>query len=54
MTASTRYLGGPCKTLAQEEREVVRLPAIAEEDEVDRAEIVFGRQYFGRHAGDVL
>jgi len=34
--------------LAQEEWEVVRLPAIAEEDERHRVETVFGRQVFGR------
>jgi hypothetical protein len=40
--------------LAQEPWEVVRIPAIAEEDEEHRAETVFGRQYFGRRGGEVL
>ena len=40
--------------LAQEEWEVVRLPAIAEEDERHRVETVFGRQVFGRRAGEAL
>ena len=40
--------------LAQEEWEVVRLPAIAEEDERHRVETVFGRQFFGRRAGEAL
>jgi hypothetical protein len=40
--------------LAQEEWEVVRLPAITEEDEVHRVETLFGRQSFGRKAGEVL
>jgi predicted phage terminase large subunit-like protein len=33
---------------------VVRIPAIAEEDEQHRAEPVFGRQCFGRREGEVL
>ena len=33
---------------------MVRIPAIAEEDEKHRAETVFGRQSFGRKAGEVL
>jgi len=40
--------------LAQEEWEVVRLPAIADEDERHRVETVFGRQVFGRRAGEAL
>ena len=40
--------------LAQEEWEVVRLPAIAEADERHRVETVFGRQVFGRRAGEAL
>jgi predicted phage terminase large subunit-like protein len=40
--------------LTQEKWEVVRIPAIAEEDEKHRAETVFGRQYFGRRGGEVL
>ena len=40
--------------LAQEEWEVVRLPAIAEEDERHRVETVFGRQSFGRKMGEAL
>jgi len=40
--------------LAQEPWEVVRLPAIAEENERYRAETVFGRQTFRRQAGEVL
>ena len=40
--------------LAQEDRDVVRLPAIAEADELHRVETVFGRQCFGRKAGEAL
>jgi predicted phage terminase large subunit-like protein len=40
--------------LAQEAWEVVRLPAIAEADERHRVETVFGRQCFGRRAGEAL
>jgi predicted phage terminase large subunit-like protein len=40
--------------LAQEKWEVVRLPAIAEEDESWRVETVFGPRSFGRRAGEVL
>jgi len=40
--------------LAQEDWDVVRLPAIAEADEVHRVETVFGRQVFGRKAGEAL
>jgi predicted phage terminase large subunit-like protein len=40
--------------LAQEDWEVVRLPAIAEEDELHEVETVFGRQAFGRKAGEAL
>jgi hypothetical protein len=40
--------------LAQENWDVVRLPAIAEEDEVHRAETVFRSQVFGRKAGEAL
>jgi hypothetical protein len=40
--------------LAQEPWEVVRLPAIAEADERHRVETVFGRQSFGRRAGEAL
>jgi predicted phage terminase large subunit-like protein len=40
--------------LAQEPWEVVRLPAIADDDELHRAETVFGRQTFGRKAGEAL
>jgi hypothetical protein len=40
--------------LAQEPWEVVRLPAIAADDELHRAEHVFGRQSFGRKAGEAL
>ena len=40
--------------MAQEDWDVVRLPAIAEADELHRVETVFGRQYFGRRAGEVL
>jgi hypothetical protein len=32
----------------------VRLPAIADEEELHRVETVFGRQSFGRKAGDAL
>jgi hypothetical protein len=38
--------------LAQEPWEVVRLPAIADEEELHRVETVFGRQFFGRKTGD--
>ena len=40
--------------LEQEPWEVVRLPAIADDDERHQAETVFGRQYFCRRAGEVL
>ena len=40
--------------LEQEPWEVVRLPAIADDDEVHRVETVFGHQSFGRKAGEVL
>ena len=40
--------------LAQEDWDVVRLPAIAEADELHRVETVFGRQCFGRKAGEAL
>ena len=40
--------------LAQEPWEVVRLSAVAEEDELHRVETVFGRQSFIRKAGEVL
>ena len=40
--------------LAQEPWEVVRLPAIADEDELHRVETVFGCQSFGRKAGEAL
>ena len=40
--------------MAQEAWEVVRIPAIAEDDERHRAETVFGRQCFGRKAGEAL
>jgi predicted phage terminase large subunit-like protein len=40
--------------LAQEDWEVVRLPAIADADELHRVETVFGRQAFGRKAGEAL
>jgi hypothetical protein len=40
--------------LAQEPWEVVRLPAIDDENEVHRAVTVFGRQSFGRKAGEAL
>jgi hypothetical protein len=40
--------------LTQEPWEVVRIPAIADEDERHPAETVFGRQYFGRRGGEVL
>ena len=40
--------------LAQEDWEVVRLPAVTDDDEVHRVETVFGRQSFGRKAGEVL
>jgi hypothetical protein len=40
--------------LAKEDWDVVRLPAIAEEDELYRVETVFGRQCFGRKAGEAL
>jgi hypothetical protein len=40
--------------LTQEPWEVVRIPAIAEEDEVHRVETMFGRQSFRRKAGEVL
>ena len=40
--------------MAQEDWDVVRLPAIAEEDEWHQVETVFGRQCFGRKAGEAL
>jgi len=40
--------------LTQEPWEVVRLPAIADQDELHRVETVFGRQSFGRKAGEAL
>jgi predicted phage terminase large subunit-like protein len=40
--------------MAQEDWDVVRLPAIAEEDEQHRVETVFGCQVFGRKAGEAL
>ena len=40
--------------MAQEDWDVVRLPVIAEEDEWHRVETVFGRQGFGREAGEPL
>ena len=40
--------------LAQEPWEVVRLPAIADQDELHRIETGFGRQSFGRRAGEAL
>ena len=40
--------------LAQEPWEAVRLPAIADEEELHRVETVFGRQSFGRKAGEAL
>jgi hypothetical protein len=40
--------------LAQEPWEVVRLPAIAEENARHRAETVFGQQCFGRSTGEPL
>jgi hypothetical protein len=40
--------------LAQEQWEVVRLPAIAEADERYRVETVLGRQCFGRRVGEAL
>src|SRR5439155_22779843 len=40
--------------LEQEPWEVVRLPAIADEDELHRFEGVFGHQSFGRKAGEAL
>jgi predicted phage terminase large subunit-like protein len=40
--------------LAQEAWEVVRLPAIADEEEWHRVETVFGRQSFGRKAGEAF
>jgi predicted phage terminase large subunit-like protein len=40
--------------LAQEPWEVVRLPAIAEDDERHPVETVFGRQSFGRRDGEAL
>jgi predicted phage terminase large subunit-like protein len=40
--------------LAQEDWNVVRLPAIADEEELHRVETVFGRQSFGRKAGEAL
>jgi hypothetical protein len=40
--------------LAQEPWEVVRLPAIAEDDDRHRVETVFGRQCFDRSTGEAL
>jgi hypothetical protein len=40
--------------LTQEDWEVVRLSAIAEEDKRHRVETVFGRQSFRRKAGEAL
>jgi hypothetical protein len=40
--------------LTQEPWEVVRLPAIADEDEWHQVETVLGRQSFRRKAGEVL
>jgi predicted phage terminase large subunit-like protein len=40
--------------LAQEPWEIVRVPAIADEDEWHQAETIFGPQSFGRKAGEVL
>jgi hypothetical protein len=40
--------------LAPEPWEVVRLPAIAEDGECHRVETVFGRECFGRRAGEAL
>jgi predicted phage terminase large subunit-like protein len=40
--------------LAQEPWEVVCIPAIADQDELHRVETVFGRQSFGRKAGEAL
>ena len=40
--------------LAQEPWEVVRIPAIDDDDELHRIETVFGRQSFGRKAGEAL
>jgi len=40
--------------LTQEPWEVVRLPAIADQDELHRVETVFGWQSFGRKAGEAL
>jgi hypothetical protein len=40
--------------LAQEPWEIVRLPAIADEEELHRVETVFGRQSFGRKAGEAF
>jgi hypothetical protein len=38
----------------QEPWEVVRLPAIVDQEELHRVETVFGRQSFGRKAGEAL
>jgi hypothetical protein len=40
--------------MAQEDWDVVRLPALAEEDELHRVETVFGSQSFCRKAGEAL
>jgi len=40
--------------MAQEDWDVVRLPALAEADEQHRVETVFGCQVFGRKAGEAL
>jgi hypothetical protein len=40
--------------LAQEDWEIVRLPAIADENELHRVATVFGWQSFGRKAGEAL
>ena len=47
-------LAGHVLTQETEKWEVVRMPAIAEEDQLHRAETVFGWQYFGRRGGEVL
>ena len=46
------YLAG--HVLGQEPWEVVRLPAIADDEELHRVETVFGWQSFGRKAGEAL
>ena len=42
------------RVLVQEPYEVVRLPAIADEEELHRVETVFGRQSLRRRAGEAL